>query len=177
MRLRWLIAIAVALIAAGPLFALSGIYDVAATTEHSLPVYWLLHRTTIQSVRLHSRAIEAPPLGDPARIERGLVLYRDHCAQCHGAPGTPPHPFALGLNPAALNLAEVARSWTAPEIYWTVRHGVLLTGMPAWEARMSDNDLWSIVAFIEQLPAMSPADYRARAERAGPVKTSDADLR
>ncbi|HLJ22040.1 MAG TPA: cytochrome c [Stellaceae bacterium] len=163
MRCRWCIAAGIALMVGAPAVALSGAYNVAATSEHTFPVYWLLHATMAQSVWLHSRGIEPPALDDPAEIERGLALYRDNCAQCHGAPGVEPHAFALGLNPAPQNLVEPARRWTSAEIYWTVRHGVKMTGMPSWEARMSDQDLWSIVAFLKQLPQMSPTDYRSRA--------------
>ena len=31
--------------------------------------------------------------------------------------------------------------------------------MPAWQYRLSDRDLWAIVAFLRQLPKLSPADY------------------
>lgn len=157
-------AAGVAIVLGAPLFALSGLYNIAATSQHTLPVYWLLHTAMIQSVRLHSRGIAVPAaLDDPARIDRGLALYRDHCAQCHGAPGVEPHPFALGLNPTPQNLVEPARDWGPARLYWTVRHGVKMTGMPAWEARLSDQDLWSVVAFLKRLPTLSPGDYRSRA--------------
>jgi mono/diheme cytochrome c family protein len=33
--------------------------------------------------------------------------------------------------------------------------------MPAWQFRMSDADIWAIVAFVRRLPTLSPSDYRA----------------
>jgi mono/diheme cytochrome c family protein len=162
-RCRWLIAAVIAVAVGAPVFAFSGLYDVAATKEHSFPVFLLLHTAMTQSVWFHSRGIKAPSLDDSARVDRGLALFRDHCAQCHGAPGVEPRAFALGLNPAPQNLVEVGRSWEPSEIYWTVRNGVKMTGMPAWEDRLSEQDLWSLVAFIERLPAMSPSEYRSRA--------------
>jgi cytochrome c551/c552 len=38
-----------------------------------------------------------------------------------------------------------------------------MTGMPAWEFRLSDDSLWSIVAFLKTLPTLSAAEYEARA--------------
>lgn len=140
-----------------------GLYDISATDQHLAPTYWAIDTASRQSVRLRARRIAVPPLDDPARIERGLALYRDHCASCHGAPGVAPEPFALGMTPAPANLVDTARRWSAAEIYWTVRNGFKMTGMPAWEFRMAEEDLWDVVAFVRALPSLAPAEYRARA--------------
>jgi hypothetical protein len=36
-----------------------------------------------------------------------------------------------------------------------------MTGMPAWGPSHTDGALWEIVAFVNRLPELSPADYRA----------------
>jgi mono/diheme cytochrome c family protein len=36
-----------------------------------------------------------------------------------------------------------------------------MTGMPSWRFRMSDDDIWALVAFIRTLPQLSPRDYQA----------------
>ena len=41
-----------------------------------------------------------------------------------------------------------------------------MTGMPAWEFRLAEDDLWSVVAFMRALPALSSADYRALVQAA-----------
>jgi mono/diheme cytochrome c family protein len=151
----------VALLAAGAL--LGGMYDISATDQHLAPTYWAIDTASRQSVRLRARGIKAPPLGDPARIERGLALYRDHCMQCHGAPGVAPRPFALGMAPAAASLVHTARTWTAAEVYWTVRNGFKMTGMPAWEFRLAEDELWDVVALVMALPGISPMEYKRRA--------------
>jgi cytochrome c2 len=40
-----------------------------------------------------------------------------------------------------------------------VKHGIKMTGMPAWEFRMTEAELWATVAFVERLPQLSPQDY------------------
>ncbi len=171
---HWILALAV-VVAALPMgmvgFVYSGIYNVAATADHLTPTYWLMHTTMTWSVRQRARSIEAPPLDDPAKIRTGAALYRDHCLQCHGAPGEPPRPFALGLTPTPVNLAETAKNWRAREVYWAVRHGIKMTAMPAWEYRLRDDELWAVVAFVMQLPKLSPRDYQAIASAAGPSAT------
>ena len=162
-----------ALLAAAALL-LFGFYDVAATRPHLAPTYWVLGTGLRESVRHHARNIAVPPLDDRALIERGLAQYREHCLRCHGAPGTPPEPFALGIIPAPANLAHTARVWRPAEIYWAVKHGIKMTGMPAWQYRLSDKEIWAIVAFVRELPVLSPEEYRAIAARAKPAPPAEA---
>jgi mono/diheme cytochrome c family protein len=150
-----------------------GAYDISATDQHWPPTYWAIDTAARQSVKLRARSIQPPPLDEPARIARGLALYRDHCVQCHGAPGVPPEPFALGMTPAPANLAHTARTWTAGEIYWTVRNGFKMTGMPAWRFRMTEDELWDVVAFVMVLPRLAPTDYRRAAQAAASVERAE----
>jgi mono/diheme cytochrome c family protein len=152
-------AFAVGALFAGALVLYTGAYNVAATQPHWRFTNWLLHTELHQSVQRQARNIHAPPLDDPAFRERGLALYRGNCVPCHGAPGIAPHAFALGLLPPPANLAFTAREWRPAELYWVVRHGVKATGMPAWAYRLPDRDLWAVVAFLQQLPKLSPAGY------------------
>jgi hypothetical protein len=49
------------------------------------------------------------------------------------------------------------------QIYWVTRHGIRMAGMPAWEYRLADADLWAIAAFIDrELPAMTVTEYDQR---------------
>ncbi|MBX6322688.1 MAG: c-type cytochrome [Rhodospirillaceae bacterium] len=138
-----------------------GIYDVAATNQHSHLVYWLLDTAKRRSIAHHATDVEVPDLSDPALLRRGLALYREHCTRCHGAPGAPPEDFAKGLEPSPPNLAQVGREWPARDIYRAVREGIKMTGMPAWAFRLDERGLWAVVAFVRRLPALSPAQYQA----------------
>ena len=165
-----LCAVALAAALAGAAL-MGGLYDISATDQHLRPTYWAIDTASRQSVKLRARGITPPRLDEAARLERGLALYRDHCVQCHGAPGVAPHPFALGMTPAAANLVDTARSWTAAEIYWTVRNGFKMTGMPAWRYRLAEEQLWDVVAFVAvALPQLSPMEYRKRAAAAPAVE-------
>ncbi|HSK11345.1 MAG TPA: cytochrome c [Vicinamibacterales bacterium] len=172
--LAWKAGIVVALAAlaaAGGLFVIySGIYNVASTEQHTPPVYWAFITSMRHSIAERADGIQAPPLDDPVMVRNGLELYRRHCLQCHGAPGVAPHPVALGLTPLPANLVVAGRQWFPEEVYWTVKNGIKMTGMPAWEYRMTEQELWSVVAFVKRMPSLSPAQYRAmtgEAERDG----------
>jgi len=143
-----------------------GAYDISATDQHLAPTYWAIDTASRQSVRLRARGIAVPPLDRAEQVERGLSLFREHCVMCHGAPGVAPGLFALGMTPAPANLVDTARNWSSAELYWTVKNGFKMTGMPAWEFRMPDEDLWAIVAFVRTLPTLSPQEYQRRAAAA-----------
>ena len=137
-----------------------GAYDISATDQHLAPTYWMLDTGMRRAVIQRARRIEVPPLDDAQQIAQGAGQFKAHCAQCHGAPGIAPEPFALGMLPVPSNLVYSARTWRAAELYWTVREGIKMTGMPAWRYRLDDAQLWSIVAFLRVLPSLSPERYR-----------------
>ncbi|MGQ0655726.1 MAG: c-type cytochrome [Betaproteobacteria bacterium] len=159
MKLAASLLLAIVVSVAAVLF--SGIYDISATDQHLAPTYWILDAGMRRSVRQRADAITVPELSEPGQLERGLELYRRHCVQCHGAPGVAPEPFALGLAPAPANLVHTAREWPPAAVFWVVKEGIKMTGMPAWRYRMNDADIWAVVAFMRELPKLSPDQYRS----------------
>lgn len=153
--------LAVLVIGGGLVVLYTGVYNIAATQPHTAFVYWVLHTAMRRSIETRAAGIPVPDLSDPAMIERGLLEYGQHCVQCHGAPGVPPHDFAKGMMPVPPDLLPSAREWTPAELFWVVKHGVRMTGMPAWDYRFSDARIWAIIAFVRQLPTLSPAAYKA----------------
>jgi mono/diheme cytochrome c family protein len=156
------IAVVILFVAAGAAGAFwFGAYDISATDPHLAPTYWLLDTGMKRSVRQRAAAITVPDLAQPGQVQRGLALYRWHCVQCHGAPGVAPEPFALGMTPAPANLAHTAREWPVADLFWVVKEGIKMTGMPAWKYRMTEEDIWAVVAFLRALPKLSPEQYRS----------------
>jgi mono/diheme cytochrome c family protein len=162
----------------GAVVLYAGFYNVAATHQHLRPTYWLLEIGLRESIERQARKIEVPNLDDAALIERGRTLFSAQCVQCHGAPGVAPQPFALGLTPLPKNLAPIARERSAAELYWVVKSGIKMTGMPAWEFRFSERDLWAVTAYVRRLPLVSPQEYAGSAARGaerGPDAAPTAD--
>jgi mono/diheme cytochrome c family protein len=152
-----------------------GWYDTTATSGHLQPVYDLLETAMRLSVRRRAADITVPPLGAPAMVARGAACYRDHCEQCHGGPGVAQASIGMSLQPLPGPLIDAARHWRPAEIYWITRQGIKMSGMPAWELRLSDADLWALTAFVQNLPAMTPAAYRASTQaQAGTCPTANA---
>ena len=146
---------------AGFIVLRAGWYDIGATTQHFPLVYSMLEQGMHYSVRRHAKSVAEPALGDRGQVLRGAALYRDNCAQCHGGPGTAPARHGLSMQPVPGPLVDATRHWKPRELYWITRHGIKMSGMPGWEYHLSEDELWSTVAFIMQLPTLSADDYRA----------------
>lgn len=155
------VSIAIAALAAGATVVYGGFYDISATDPHLAPTYALLDTAMRRSVKRRAAGVAVPPLDDAQLVSTGLAHFRQHCVQCHGAPGIAPEPFALGLTPAPANLAHTAKVWRPAELFWVIKYGIKMTGMPAWQFRMSDDDMWAIVAFLRELPKLSPQQYKS----------------
>jgi mono/diheme cytochrome c family protein len=138
-----------------------GAYDIAATEQHTKPVYWLLDVSMRRSVAVRAAGTHVPDLTQPQTVQRGWRLYHANCLPCHGAPGVAPAGAALGMTPVPKNLVKTAHEWDPAEIRWVVKYGVKMTAMPAWNHRMTDDEIWSVVAFVTRaLPSVSPTEYR-----------------
>lgn len=43
--------------------------------------------------------------------------------------------------------------------FWVIKHGIKMTGMPAWGKSMDDEYVWGLVAFLNQHPGMPTGRY------------------
>jgi len=145
--------------AAGALVVYGGLYNVAATVQHTQPVYSLLETAMHQSVKLRARNIETPKLDDERLVMRGAACFRDKCVQCHGAPGVAQGDIGKSMQPLPGPLVDARHHWKPRELYWLTKHGIKMSGMPAWEYRLSEEELWSVVAFLARLPDLTPQQY------------------
>ena len=137
----------------------AGWYNVGATRQHFQVVYSVLEQGMRESVRYQARAVTVPALTAPRQIRRGAQVYRDNCAQCHGGPGFAQSNWGKSMQPLPGPLVGATRRWKAGELYWITRHGIKMSGMPAWEYHLADEDLWAVVAFMHRLPSLTPKAY------------------
>jgi mono/diheme cytochrome c family protein len=172
---RWLIvalaagALLIAIIAAA--LVRMGSFDVAADKPHSQPVFWLMDTVRERSIAVRAAGIEVPSdLADSKRIASGAAQYDEMCSLCHLAPGMKRTEISRGLYPRAPELRRKS-SLTPAEQFWVVKHGLKMTGMPAWGVTHNDELLWDVVAFLRKLPELSAEQYQALVKSA--PKTHD----
>jgi mono/diheme cytochrome c family protein len=146
-----------AVLAAG--IAMLGAYNVAADSPHTAIVRDLIGYIRERSVELRAASISVPPLADPRMIAAGASHYDAMCTGCHLAPGMEENEMRPGMNPKPPMLASLGRGDPREE-FWIIKHGIKLTGMPAWGFTHTDGEIWNIVAFLQKMPSLSPEQYR-----------------
>lgn len=144
----------------GFLLAASGVISLKASSGHFGITRWFLEFSMARSVSTYSMGISAPALDDPALVLKGAGHYETGCRPCHGAVSDvqPGVPRQMTPNPPAM--PEAVPNWDAAELFYIVKHGVKFTGMPAFPSLERDDEVWSVVAFLQQMPAMSVPEYR-----------------
>ncbi len=138
-----------------------GFYNIAATEAHTALVRWGFDTTFRNSVLRHAADTKAPPAPTPQQIAAGAGAYKSMCQHCHAGPGVERSPWASGMRPQPPHLTEAAANWSAQEIFWLVKHGAKMTGMPAFGPSHADGELAGIAAFVKSLPSMTPETYAA----------------
>ena len=152
----------------GAAYIYAGAFDVAASTPHNAFEQSLFRTAMRRSVVAMSRSISQLPRFTDHMVKDGFDHYEDMCGGCHGGPGIERGEIGKGLNPPAPNLANAVPAWSPGQLFWIVKNGLKMTGMPSFGKTHDDNQIWSIVAFIEQLPGMSDEQYQEIKEQAGP---------
>jgi mono/diheme cytochrome c family protein len=147
-----------------------GVYNVAATEREPAAVAWFLETVRERSVAVRAARVPVPSDLDLAeRRRRGLAPYHRLCSSCHGAPGIEPAEMGRGLSPPAPDLqpSRPLSERQAQEAFWIIRHGIRMTGMPAYGPSLEDQEIWDLVAFLSELAELSPGEYGSRLRQAG----------
>ena len=142
---------------AGYLFLTLGGMPVT-TTDAPLPFERYLAKKTLKVAMHKEIGRRAPMLPDDTNLLAGAKVYRGQCAVCHGLPDQPPGAIAKGMfppPPALFSPREGVPDDPEGKIYWQVRHGIRLTGMPGFHESLSDTELWQVSLLVLQAQQLS----------------------
>jgi len=159
------------LVAGACVFVYAGVLDVGADKPH-----WNLTAQVLSAIRDRSIAVRAsrqvvPDLADPDLIALGAEHYSEMCTDCHLSPGQLDTELRQGLNPQPPRLA-LPLGRTPAEIFWIIKHGFRMTGMPAWGPTHDDRAIWGLVAFVQRLPTLDANGY-AKLTQPGEASTDE----
>lgn len=173
---KYLITVAITLgvlaIGAGA-FVYSGLYNIGADDHHTKPVFAIMQTLRERSIHAHSASLAVPNLNDEQLILKGAGQYAAMCTGCHLAPGMKNSEIRPGLYPQPPNLSQVHID--PKDEFWVIKHGVKMSAMPAWGGSHDDPTIWSMVAFLQKLPDMTPAQYKDIVAKAPPDEDMDMD--
>ena len=151
--------------AAFALFVWSGAYNFAADEPHTAAVSSLLETMRERSIETRAGGLQSPDLSETARIVQGAGNYNAMCVGCHLAPGMAESELSKGLYPAPPNLSK--EKVEPSQAFWVIKHGIKASGMPAWGKSMSDEYVWNMAAFLQELPKLDADRYKEMVAHSG----------
>ena len=149
----WIATILVAVFVAAGFFAISQANISALPkpggfeTSIATPLRnWLIRRAA-------SGPIPPAPPATPEAISQGANMFGMACATCHGQGGRHPTAVGGGLYPRAADLASPAvQELSDRELFWVIKNGIRMTGMPGFGRTLTNNEIWQLVDFVRSLP-------------------------
>jgi len=100
----------------------------------------------------------APPM-NAENIAAGSNTYGMACASCHGQNGRTPAPIGRSMYPRVVDLGSPpVQALSDRELFWVIKNGIRLTGMPGFARINSDKEIWQLVYYVRSLarPPASP---------------------
>ncbi len=154
-----------------------GLTNFAGDEPHSSVINGVIEFARERFIAARSADLQVPDLNDPSMLADGAAHYVPMCSGCHLGPGSQDTEIRRGLYPQPPKLAQPAGhagghdhsdlQTAAKRQFWIIKHGIKMTGMPAWGTTHDDAAIWSLVAFLQKLPGMSAEEYAALFEGAG----------
>jgi mono/diheme cytochrome c family protein len=120
---------------------------------------WAARQFRWLAVPSSARRLVNPVPVTPARLSRARAHFADHCASCHANDGRGKTTLGTHMYPPAPDMTQSGtQSLSDGAIFYTIKNGVRLTGMPAWGDPgnpQHDEESWELVHFIRHLPALT----------------------
>jgi thiosulfate dehydrogenase len=118
---------------------------------------WAAHRSLDAAIARGAPTSPPPVAADDATFNEGIKTYGGSCIVCHGAADGRPTTIGFGLYQKAPLLGRRGVEHDPEgETYWKVRHGIRLTGMPAFTNTLSDTQIWQVAVFLKHMDSLPP---------------------
>lgn len=134
----------------------SGKFNLAVGTPYPPGMIVMLEKARDESILKASKNVLIPADFEAMSTSRGARIYKQVCINCHGEPGKDATKFGKALDPVPPDLRESGEEMNPEPIFWIIKNGIKMTGMPAVGKLYKEEDLWSITAFIKKLPLLYP---------------------
>ena len=98
------------------------------------------------------KGIPPAPRNLQASIEEGDKVYATDCSMCHGSDGRTPTDSGRWMYPRAADLTSPeVQQYRDRELFWIVKNGIRLSGMPAFGRVESDEHIWNLAHYVRTL--------------------------
>jgi mono/diheme cytochrome c family protein len=111
-------------------------------------------------VAIHATGEPNPLAPTPQVLASGREEFKEHCAVCHGLDGSGRNGFHADFYPPVPRLTGDTQDMSDSEIFFVIAKGVALSGMPAFGARHTTEEIWKLVLWIRHLPNLSEQERK-----------------
>jgi thiosulfate dehydrogenase len=130
-----------------------------AVTDPALPFERKLAHASLDAYLDRQQHTDPAVPADETNFLAGAEVYKQNCAVCHGLPGNAPTNISQGMYPKPPELFKGTGVTDDPawETYWKAAHGIRLTGMPGFQTRLTETQLWQVAQLLANADKISPA--------------------
>ena len=155
MRKVFLAVLLVLLLAAVGLLTAASQFSLSALNEPGRVETYVATKAKRWLVGRSARGPLPPaPASDAASLANGRMLFTGECASCHGQDGRTPTDVGRWMYPRTLDLSSAeVQQWSDAELFWIIKNGIRLSGMPGFGRIHSDEQIWHLVRHIRTLGA------------------------
>jgi mono/diheme cytochrome c family protein len=152
-RKFWLAFLLVMLIVIAGALILASRFNLSALPDPGARETYLATKSKHWLVARAARGTLPPqPAATPATIAAGRMNFMGECANCHGTDGRTPTEAGRWMYPRAPNLASAeVQQWSDAELFWIIKNGIRLSGMPGFGKVLSDTQVWQSVYYVRSL--------------------------
>jgi mono/diheme cytochrome c family protein len=133
----------------------------------------LAHAATDRYLAKNAPKQENPFPPTSGNLTEGARTYEAHCAVCHGGAANRVSPLKDKFSPAVPQLVDRVPRDPDGEFWLITKHGYRLTGMPAWDGILSDDEIWKVIAFVKHSDKLPPEAQAAWRAAVGPAPKDD----
>ncbi len=133
----------VAMMALGGVLAFSMVlrHGFSARDEPTAVEAFFARRVRHLAVPRAAREMTNPVKLNEEVLSEARAHFADHCASCHGNNGRGQTTIGQNLYPRAPDMASPeTQSLSDGELFYVIRQGIRLTGMPAWGGDTPEDD-------------------------------------
>jgi mono/diheme cytochrome c family protein len=82
----------------------------------------------------------------------GDKVFAIRCSLCHGEDGRSQTPLGQRMYPRAADLSSAdTQNYSDAELFWVIRNGIRLSGMPGFAGTETDDHIWNMVDYLRAL--------------------------
>jgi mono/diheme cytochrome c family protein len=136
---------------------------------------WVARQARSAALPTDAKERTNPVPDTPDVLVEARAHWADHCAACHSNNGSGEAVMGKHMYPPAPDMRQAqTQNLTDGELFYVIRNGIRLTGMPAWGSG-SDRDAedsWKLVRFIRHLPKLT-TDEEAAMQQLNPKSPAE----